>query len=93
MPTLTDRLVETFHLDRENVDDVIDDIKKLVHEGAVRRIVVKDAKNAVFADFPLGVGVVVAALVPVWAAIGAIAAIASDFTIQVELTPAKDNEE
>jgi hypothetical protein len=85
MTTLTDRLVETFHLDRENVDDVIDAIKKLVHEGAVRRIVVKDAKGAIFADFPLGVGVVVAALVPLWAAIGAIAALASDFTIQVEL--------
>ncbi len=86
MPTLTDKIVQTFRLDRENVDDVIAAIKKLVHEGTVRRIIVKDARGATFAEFPLGVGVVVVALLPLWAAIGAIAAIAGDFTIQVELT-------
>ncbi len=86
MPTLTDRIVETFKLDRENVNDVIAAIKKLVHEGSVRRIIVKDANGATFAEFPLGVGVVVAALVPLWAAIGAIAAMAAEYTIQVEVT-------
>jgi uncharacterized protein DUF4342 len=85
MPTLTDKIVETFHLNRENVDDVIAAIKKLVHAGVVRRITVKDAEGTTFAEFPLGVGVVVAALVPLWAAVAAIAAIAADFTIDVEL--------
>ena len=82
MPTLTDRIVETFKLNRENVDDVIAAIKKLVHEGAVRRITIKSPDGT----FPLGVGVVVAALVPLWAAIGAVAAIAADYTVQVEVT-------
>jgi Domain of unknown function (DUF4342) len=86
MPTLTDRIVETFKLDRENVDDVIVSIKKLVHEGTVRRITIKSSDGATFAEFPLGVGVVVAALVPVWAVIGTIAAMAADYTIQVEVT-------
>jgi hypothetical protein len=86
MPTLTDRIVETFKLNRENVDDVIAAIKKLVHEGAVRRITIKSPDGATFAEFPLGMGVVVAALVPLWAAIGAVAAIAADYTVQVEVT-------
>lgn len=86
MPTLTDRIVETFKVDRENIDDVIEAIKKLVHEGSVRRITVKTADGTTFAEFPLGVGVVVAALVPLWTAIAAIVAIAADYTIQVELT-------
>ena len=85
MPTLTDRIVETFKLDRENVDDVIEAIKKLVHEGSVRRITIKTPEGTTFAEFPLGVGVVAVALVPLWTAIGAIAAIAADYTIQVEV--------
>lgn len=89
MPTLTDRIVETFKLDRENVHDVIAAIKKLVHEGTVRRITITSSDGTIFAEFPLGVGVVVAALVPLWAAIGAIAAMAADYTIQVEVTEEK----
>lgn len=86
MPTLTDRMVETFKLDRDNVDDVIAAIKKLVHEGTVRRITIKGPDGSTFAEFPLGMGVVVAALVPLWTVIGAIAAMAADYTIQVEVT-------
>lgn len=89
MPTLTDRIIETFKLDRENVDDVIAAIKKLVHEGTVRRIIIKNANGSIFAEFPLGVGVVAVALVPLWAAIAAIAAIAADFTVQVEVSEEK----
>jgi len=89
MPTLTDRIVETFKLDRENVDDVVAAIKKLVHEGVVRRITIKGSDGTTFAEFPLGMGVVVAALVPLWAAIGAVAAMAADYTIQVEVTEEK----
>lgn len=85
MPTLTDRIVETFRLEGENVDDVIEAIKKLVHEGSVRRITIKTPEGATFAEFPLGVGVVAVALVPLWTAIGAVAAIAADYTIQVEV--------
>jgi len=85
VPTLKEKLVETFHLDQENVDDVLDAIKKLVHEGMVRRIIVKNGKGDTFAEFPLGVGVVAVALLPLWAALAAIAAIAADYTVQVEL--------
>ena len=59
-------------------------IKELVHEGNVRRIVIKNDAGHVLAEFPLTVGVVGAILVPVWAAIGAIAALVADLTIEVE---------
>jgi len=81
---IKDTLIDTFKLDRENVDKIIAKIEALVHEGNVRRIVVKDARGTTVIEAPLTVGLVGVALIPVWAAIGAIAALAADFTIQVE---------
>lgn len=81
---IKDTFIDTFKLDRESVDRVIAKIEELIHEGNVRRIVVKDARGVTIIEVPLTVGLVGVALVPVWAAIGAIAALAADFTIQVE---------
>jgi Flp pilus assembly pilin Flp len=81
---IKDTIIETFKLDRENVDKVIANIEKLIHEGSVRRVVVKDARGVTIIEVPLTLGLVGVALVPVWAAIAAIAAIAADFEIQVE---------
>jgi hypothetical protein len=81
---IKDTIIETFKLDKDNVDKVVAKIEKLVHEGNVRRVVVKDASGITVIEAPLTVGLVGVALVPVWAAIGAIAALAADFTLQVE---------
>lgn len=81
---IKDTIIETFKLDRENVDKVIANIETLIHEGNVRRVVVKDARGVTIIEVPLTLGLVGVALVPVWAAIAAIAAIAADFEIQVE---------
>lgn len=77
-------LYETFHLSGERVDKVLEGVQKLVNEGNVRRITVKTAAGQTIVEAPLTVGVVGAALLPVWAAIAAIAAIATDCTIHVE---------
>ena len=79
-----DTIIETFKLDRESVDRTLAKIEDLVHEGNVRRIVVKDGKGTTVMEVPLSIGLVGVALLPVWAAIGAIAALAADFTLQVE---------
>jgi Flp pilus assembly pilin Flp len=79
-----DTIIETFKLDRENVDKIIAKVEELIHEGNVRRVLVKDARGTTVIEVPLTVGLVGVALVPVWAAIVAIAAIAADFTIEVE---------
>ena len=59
-------------------------IKELVYEGNIRRIVIKNDSGTILAEFPLAVGVVGALLLPMWAAIGAIAALAADLTLVVE---------
>jgi hypothetical protein len=62
---------------------VIDTIKNLIHEGNVRRISIKQDGRTI-AEFPLTLGVVGAALAPPLAAVGAIAALVTDCTIEVE---------
>ena len=81
---IKDTIIDTFRLDRESVDNVIAKIEHLIHEGNVRRIVVKDARAVTIMEMPLTVGIVGAALIPVWAAIAGVAALAADFTIEVE---------
>jgi hypothetical protein len=61
----------------------LDTLERIVHEGTVRRIVVKH-DGEVVAEFPLAVGVVGAVLAAPLAAIGAIVALISDCTIEVE---------
>ncbi len=63
---------------------VISKIKEIVHEGNVRRITIKNEHGDTLIEIPLTLGVVGAILIPVWAAIGAIAALAANLTIVVE---------
>jgi hypothetical protein len=63
--------------------ELIDRVQKIVHEGNVRRIVIKQGSRSV-AEFPLTVGVVGAVLAPILAAVGALAALLSECSIEVE---------
>src|SRR5258708_4316412 len=63
---------------------VVAKIKELVHEGNIRRIIIKDESGQTLIEIPLTLGVVGAVLLPVWAAIGAIAALAVNLTIIIE---------
>lgn len=65
-------------------DEMLAKVKELVREGNVRRLIIKNAEGQTLIEIPLTVGVIGAALIPVWAAIGAIAALATDCTIVVE---------
>jgi len=64
--------------------EILDKIKEILHEGNVRRIILKDEKGKTFLEIPLTVGVVGAIVAPVLAAVGAVAALASNLTIVVE---------
>jgi len=66
-------------------DELVARAKQLIHEGNVRRLIVKDEKGETILEVPLTVGVVGAMLVPVWVALGAIAALAVRYTLVVEL--------
>jgi uncharacterized protein DUF4342 len=63
--------------------NVLETVKNLVHEGNIRRIVIKHEDKTI-AEFPLTFGVVGAAFAPALAAIGAITALMTDCTIEVE---------
>ena len=65
-------------------EDLLRKVKELVHEGNIRRIIIKNGEGKTLIEVPLTLGVVGALLVPVWAAIGALAAMAADFTVEVE---------
>ncbi len=62
---------------------VVDEVKRLIHEGNVRRVIVRQ-KDRVVAEFPLTVGVVGALAAPAVAAIGALVALLADCRIDVE---------
>ncbi|MCC6930061.1 MAG: DUF4342 domain-containing protein [Gemmatimonadaceae bacterium] len=64
-------------------------IKELLHEGNVRRIVIRNPQGRTLLDLPLTAGIAGAALLPFWAAIGTVAALATDYTIGVERDPGK----
>jgi hypothetical protein len=64
-------------------EELIKKVKDLIHEGNVRRIIIKDEQGKPYVEIPLTLGVVGVVLAPVWAAIGALAAMASNFKIEV----------
>jgi hypothetical protein len=64
---------------------LFEQVKAIIAEGNVRRVRVRQGER-VIAEFPLTVGVVGALLAPVLAAIGAVVALATDCTIDVERT-------
>jgi len=64
--------------------NLLEKVKELIAEGNVRKITITDKSGKELASFPLTVGVVGALLMPVLAAIGAIAALVTECTITVE---------
>ena len=65
-------------------DAVVGKLKELLHEGNVRRIIIKNDEGKTLIEIPLALGVAGALFLPVWAAIGAIAALAANLTIVIE---------
>ncbi|MHB8106862.1 MAG: DUF4342 domain-containing protein [Candidatus Cryosericum sp.] len=69
-------------------EKLLQQVKELVHQGNVRRLTIKDKDGVALFEIPLTAGVVGAVLLPVWVAIGAVAALAASYTIAVELVDA-----
>lgn len=66
--------------------EILDKIKELIHEGNIRKIIIKNEEGQTLIEIPLTLGVVGAALLPQLAAVGAIAALVAKLTIVVEKT-------
>ena len=67
-----------------NGEELLGKIKKLVKEGNIRRIIIKNKEGKVVFEIPLTFGVVGALIAPQLAAIGAIAALLTEATVVVE---------
>jgi len=63
---------------------LVSTIKKLVRQGNIRRLTIKNKEGKTLIEIPLTLGVVGAMLLPTLAAIGAIAALVTKCTIVVE---------
>ena len=63
--------------------DLLKKIKAVLNEGNVRRIIIKDEKGNEYLEIPVNVGVLGAVFAPILVAVGAIAAMAASFTIEV----------
>jgi len=72
---------EEFRLDG---GEVLDKIKELIHQGNIRRIILKNEEGKTLIEIPLTLGLGGAALLPVLAAVGAAAAVAARVTLVVE---------
>ncbi|PKP45468.1 MAG: hypothetical protein CVT94_17935 [Bacteroidetes bacterium HGW-Bacteroidetes-11] len=64
-------------------EELLAKIKELIHQGNITRIIIKDEDGKVYLEIPVTVGVIGALLLPVLAAVGALAALAANFTIEV----------
>jgi Domain of unknown function (DUF4342) len=68
-------------------NELADKVRSLIHEGNVRRIIIKNEQGQTFVEIPVSVAAVGAVFAPVLAAVGALAAMAAKFTIVVEKSP------
>ena len=64
-------------------EDLLRKIREIIEEGNVNRIIIKDHEGKVYLEIPVTLGVIGAVIAPVLAAVGALAALAADFTIEV----------
>ncbi len=81
-------MTDSTHTEEHKVsgEGLVAKVKELVREGNVRRVRVKNDEGRVLLEFPLTVGVVGVALMPVWVALGAVAALAAVYPVEIERT-------
>ena len=65
-------------------EELLKKVKHLVREGNIRRITIKTKEGKSIIEIPLTIGVVGAVLLPVFAAVSAVAALVTECTITIE---------
>ena len=75
-----------------NGDTLIAKIKELLHEGNIRRMIIKNEEGRALIDIPLTVGILGTLVAPQLAALGAIAALVTKGTLVVEKEEEENSE-
>ncbi|MCK9203446.1 MAG: DUF4342 domain-containing protein [Bacteroidales bacterium] len=77
-------------------EELVEKVKQLIHEGNVRRLIIKDESGKVYLEIPVTFGVIGALIAPMLAAVGAVAAMVADLKVEVVRTdspgPSKEPE-
>jgi len=81
MGDMENRIFEEFKVQGH---DLVEKVKEFIHEGNVRRVIIKDDKGNTFMEVPLAIAAIGAIGAPVLAAIGAVAALVANFTVVIE---------
>lgn len=68
-------------------EKVKETLKRIIREGNVRRIILRNPQGRTLIDMPLTAGIAASVLLPLWVTIGSIVAMATDYTILVERDP------
>ncbi len=66
--------------------DLVETLKRLLHEGNINRIIVRDQKGVEILNLPVNGVLVFTLLLPILTALGAVVAVAMDYTVVVERT-------
>ena len=77
-------------------EELVEKVKQLIHEGNVRRIIIKDEDGKVYLELPVTFGVIGAIFAPMLAAVGAIAAMVAHLKVEVvrdEEPPAQEKKD
>lgn len=75
-----------------NGEEVLKTVKELIKKGNIRRIIIKNENGETLIEIPLTFAVVGAVLLPIFAAIGALAAVVTKCTIIVEKREPEDKQ-
>jgi hypothetical protein len=67
-----------------SADELVAKVKEIIKEGNARRIIIKNEKDESIMEFPMTIGAVGVVLAPIFAAVGTLAALATNCTIVVE---------
>jgi len=67
-----------------NGEDLIAKIKEIIKQGNAKKITIRDKDDNEVLSFPVTVGVAGIVLAPIFAAVGAIAALATECTIVID---------
>ncbi len=82
-------VVETIKVTGESL---IATLKKLLNEGNIRRIIIKDEHDKVLIEFPMTFGVIGAVLSPVLMVLATLIVLFKEYTITVERVSEKKEE-
>ncbi len=75
-----DNLKEEFLVKGE---ELVEKVKQLIHEGNVRKLIIKDEDGKVYLEIPVTFGVIGAIFAPMLAAVGAVAALVANLKVEV----------